>query len=138
KASTKVSREHTVAEVTPGLISIAGGKRTTYRAMAEDAVDFALGTERAKAVPSETDTTPLVGAAGFHAYARRAPEIVRQYGWTEKMVAHLLHRYGSALPELLARVDERPDLGRPLAGTDAYLRAEIVHGITHEGALHLE
>ncbi|MDN5762651.1 MAG: glycerol-3-phosphate dehydrogenase/oxidase [Microlunatus sp.] len=136
--STKVSREHTVAEVVPGLISIAGGKLTTYRVMAEDAVDFALGKQRAKEVPSETSTTPLVGAVGFHAYSRQADRIARTYGWTDAMVAHLLHRYGSSLAELLEMVDTRPDLGRPLAGVEAYLRAEIVYGVTHEGALHLE
>lgn len=137
-SSTKVSREHTVTEAAPGLISIAGGKLTTYRVMAEDAVDFALGPKRAAELPSETATTPLVGAAGYHAYARRASEIADTYAWSEAMVAHLLHRYGSALPELLDLVDARPDLGRPLAGTDAYLRAEIVYGVTYEGALHLE
>ncbi len=137
-SSTKVSREHTVTEAAPGLVSIAGGKLTTYRVMGEDAVDFALGPQRAAELPSETATTPLIGAAGFHAYARRASEIAETYGWTDAMVAHLLHRYGSALPELLELVDAQPDLGRPLAGAGAYLRAEIVYGVTHEGALHLE
>ncbi|MFT4163621.1 MAG: glycerol-3-phosphate dehydrogenase/oxidase [Microlunatus sp.] len=137
-ASTKVSREHTVTEAAPGLISIAGGKLTTYRVMAEDAVDFALGLERAKQLPSGTNETPLVGGAGYHVYARQAPLIQQTYGWSEATVAHLLHRYGSALPELLAQVDARPDLGRPVTGAEAYLRVEIVYGVTHEGALHLE
>ncbi|WP_375426319.1 glycerol-3-phosphate dehydrogenase/oxidase [uncultured Friedmanniella sp.] len=137
-ASTKVSREHTVTEVAPGLISIAGGKLTTYRVMAEDAVDFALGAARAKELPSGTSETPLVGAAGFHMFARRAPLIAATYGWSEEMVAHLLHRYGSDLPELLALVDARPDLGRPVTGAEAYLRVEILYSVTHEGALHLE
>ena len=136
--STKVSREHTVTEAAPGLVSIAGGKLTTYRVMAQDAVDLAIGPERAAALPSETATTPMVGAAGFPAYRRLAPRIAATYGWTDAMVAHLLHRYGSALPELLDAIDARPDLGMPLAQAPAYLRAEIVHGVTHEGALHLE
>ena len=138
KGTSKVSREHTVTQVAPGLVSIAGGKLTTYRVMAEDAVDFALGAERAAELPSETATTPLVGAAGYHAYARRAPEIAERYGWSSAMVAHLLHRYGSALPELLTMIDERPELARPVGQAEAYLRAEIVYGVTHEGALHLE
>ncbi|HMO11746.1 MAG TPA: FAD-dependent oxidoreductase, partial [Actinotalea sp.] len=62
-SSAKVSREHTVASPTPGLTVIAGGKLTTYRVMAKDAVDFALG-ERAKVVPSLTDRIPLAGAEG--------------------------------------------------------------------------
>ncbi|GAB3914059.1 hypothetical protein GCM10027613_06780 [Microlunatus endophyticus] len=48
--SAKISREHTVASPAPGMVSIAGGKFTTYRVMAKDAVDFALG-ERAVRLP---------------------------------------------------------------------------------------
>ena len=59
--STKVSREHTVTEVSPGMSAIAGGKLTTYRVMAADAVDFALG-DRAQERPSVTETIALVGA----------------------------------------------------------------------------
>lgn len=60
RESTKVSREHTVAEVAPGLTAIAGGKLTTYRKMAQDVVDFALG-EQAAGLPSVTERTPLLG-----------------------------------------------------------------------------
>ena len=129
KPSTKVSREHTVTEVAPGLVSIAGGKLTTYRVMAEDAVDFALGAAEAAKHPSGTSETPLVDAAGYHVYARQAPLLAATYGWSEAMVAHLLHRYGSALPELLAMVDARPDLGRAVTGAEAYLRVEILYAL---------
>ena len=138
RSTARVSREHTVTEVVPGLVSIAGGKLTTYRVMAEDAVDFALGREEARRLPSETATTPLVGAAGYRAYVRQADRVRTRYGWSQWRVGHLLHRYGSALPELLALVDDRPDLGRPVTHAEAYLRAEVAYGITHEGALHLE
>ncbi|WP_226344946.1 glycerol-3-phosphate dehydrogenase/oxidase [Agilicoccus flavus] len=136
--SSKVSREHTVMESAPGLVSIAGGKLTTYRVMAKDAIDFVLGKEVAAQRPSLSHTTPLVGAVGFPAYATRADQVGAAYGWDRFRMAHLLHRYGSSLPELLALVDERPDLARPLEGADAYIRAEIVYGMTHEGAAHLE
>lgn len=136
--STKVSREHTVTEAAPGLITIAGGKLTTYRVMAEDAVDFALGEERAKAVPSLTEKTPLLGAVGYETYQRRADKIAAQHGLSLAMVNHMLHRYGALVPELLAMVRDRPDLGRALEHAPAYLRAEIAYACTHEGALHLE
>lgn len=136
--STKVSREHTVTEATPGLITIAGGKLTTYRVMAQDAVDFAMGPKRAKEVPSLTEKTPLLGAVGYETYQRRADKIAAEYGVSRFMIDHMLHRYGALLPELLDMVVERPDLGRPLEATPAYLRAEIAYACTHEGVLHLE
>ncbi|WP_345215433.1 glycerol-3-phosphate dehydrogenase/oxidase [Georgenia halophila] len=137
QSSTKVSREHTVAEVTPGLTVIAGGKLTTYRKMAEDAVDFALGP-RARSLPSVTATTPLVGAAGFAATKRRAARIAGSHGWTAERVEHLLHRYGSEISTILEMIDSDPELGRPLPSADAYLGAEVAFAVTHEGALHLE
>ena len=136
-SSAKVSREHTVASPTPGLTVIAGGKLTTYRVMAQDAVDFALGG-RAHAVPSITATIALAGADGLQVLQRQAPTIARKYGWTRAMLDHLLHRYGSLIAELTETVDADPGLGRPLAGAPAYLRAEIAYAITHEGALHLD
>jgi len=136
-SSAKVSREHTVASPTPGLTVIAGGKLTTYRVMAKDAVDFALGG-RAHTVPSITQTIPLSGAEGLQVLQRQAPTIARRYGWSHAMLDHLLHRYGSLVTELTETVDADPSLGERLAGAPAYLRAEISYAVTHEGALHLD
>ncbi|MEE6274190.1 glycerol-3-phosphate dehydrogenase/oxidase [Georgenia sp. MJ206] len=136
--STKVSREHTITEAAPALAVIAGGKLTTYRVMAQDAVDFVLGEARARAVPSITAAVPLVGAVGYRAATRRRPRIVRRYGWTAERVTHLLHRYGAEIATLLATVDGDPALGEPLAAAPEYLRAEVAFAVTHEGALHLD
>ena len=136
-SSAKVSREHTVASPTPGLTVIAGGKLTTYRVMAQDAVDFALA-ERAKALPSITDRIPLAGAEGHAVLQRQAKRIAKTYGWTRFMVDHLLHRYGALLTDLMEMVDADPSLGRPLEGAPAYLRAEVAYAASHEGVLHLE
>lgn len=54
------------------------------------------------------------------------------------MLDHLLHRYGSALRELVTLCEEDPSLARPLEQAPAYLRAEIHYAVSHEGALHLE
>lgn len=135
--STKVSREHTVAEVVPGLISIAGGKLTTYRIMAQDAVDFALGKDRAKQLPSVTERTLLHGADGYLPLTRQVEQISNRYGWTPETVEHLLNRYGSAISEIGALVDERADLAEPLQGAPDYVRAEIVQAARNEGVLHL-
>ena len=136
-SSAKISREHTTASPVPGLTVIAGGKLTTYRVMATDAVDFALG-DRAKDLPSITERIPLVGAVGLEALGRRATVVARTYGWSGQMVDHLLHRYGSLLGDLVDAIAARPDLARPLEHAPAYLRAEIVYAATHEGVLHLE
>ena len=137
-ASTKVSREHTVTRVAPGLTAIAGGKLTTYRVMARDAVDHALGEALAHAHPCATDDLPLVGAAGYRALAARAGDIARERGWTLARVTHLLDRYGDELPALLASIDADPSLARPLDGAPAFLRAEVAWAVTHEGAAHLD
>jgi len=136
-SSAKVSREHTVASPTPGLTVIAGGKLTTYRVMAKDAVDFALGA-RAAALPSITDRIPLAGAEGHAVLQRQARRIGQTHGWTPAMVDHLLHRYGSLLTEIVESVEADPSLGTPLAGAPAYLRAEAAYAASHEGVLHLE
>ena len=137
-ASTKVSREHTVTRVAPGLTAIAGGKLTTYRVMAADAVDHALGEALARAHPSATARLPLVGAAGYRALAARAGAIARERGWTLARVTHLLDRYGDELPALLDSIDDDPSLGRPLGEAPAFLRAEVAWAVTHEGAAHLD
>ena len=99
--STKVSREHTVTEAAPGLTVIAGGKLTSYRQMAEDAVDFAIGKDRAKASPSVTAKTPLEGAAGYEAMWSRRATIAHQSGLSLDHVEDLLNRYGSDIDLLL-------------------------------------
>jgi len=136
-SSAKVSREHTVASPTPGLTAIAGGKLTTYRVMAKDAVDFALGDDAEK-LPSITDRIPLLGSVGLRAVRRRAHRYGGRYGWSAAMIDHLLHRYGSMLEELIAMVDEQPDLARPLEHAPAYLRVEIAYAAHRESVLHLE
>lgn len=136
-SSAKVSREHTVASPTPGLTVIAGGKLTTYRVMAKDAVDFAIG-QRSAALPSITHQIPLTGAVGLRAVQRQARTWGKRFGWTPPMLDHLLHRYGANLAEIVELCDADPSLAQPLEHASAYLRAEVHYAVSHEGALHLE
>ena len=135
--STKVSREHTVTEVAPGMCAIAGGKLTTYRPMAADAVNFALGDE-AKSRPSVTETIALVGANGYRAVEASRAQYAARYGWDEARITHLLERYGAQIEDLGALIDENPELNTPLAYAPQFLRADIVFALRYEGALHLE
>ena len=116
---------------------IAGGKLTTYRVMAADAVDFALG-EQAKQNPSVTATIGLVGADGYHAIAANRARYAERYGWDEDRITHLLERYGSQIEDLGALIDADPSLGAPLAKAPQFLRADVVFAVRYEGALHLE
>jgi glycerol-3-phosphate dehydrogenase len=136
--TSKLSREHTVAHPLPGLVMIAGGKYTTYRLMARDAVDaVAYGLDE-KVPPSCTDQIPLAGADGFQALWNARYQIARSSGLHVARVEHLLHRYGSLISELLDLIAADPGLARPLAGADDYLRVEAVYAATHEGARHLD
>ncbi|WP_370592469.1 FAD-dependent oxidoreductase [Rothia sp. ZJ1223] len=136
-SSTKVSREHTVTEIAPGMSAIAGGKLTTYRVMAKDAVDFALG-ETAKHRPCVTESIELVGATGYRAAEAARSSIAQAQGWNDERMTHLLERYGAEIHDLLALIKENPELGKPLEHAPQFLRADVVFGVRYEGALHLE
>ncbi|GAC1453112.1 MAG: glycerol-3-phosphate dehydrogenase/oxidase [Pseudarthrobacter sp.] len=136
-STAKLSREHVVAHPVPGLVVVAGGKWTTYRVMAKDAVDEATRTMDERVPPSCTETIPLLGASGFKAAWNRRSRTAEEYGVHVARVEHLLNRYGSMTPEVLAIIKERPELGEPLPGADDYLQAEAVYAATHEGARHV-
>jgi len=135
--TSKLSREHTVAHPVPGLVMIAGGKYTTYRLMARDAVDAVVHGLDGRVPRSCTDQVPLVGAEGFQALWNSRYQMARVSGLHVARIEHLLHRYGTLIGEVLGLIEADPGLGRPLTGADDYLRAEIVYAASHEGARHL-
>lgn len=135
--TTKLSREHTVANPVPGLVLVAGGKLTTYRVMAKDAVDHAIRDFEATPA-SITDRVPLMGAWGYETRSNQRVALSRSSGLDIGVVDHLLGRYGGLVDEVLALIDRRPDLGDPLPGAEHYLRAEVLYAVTHEGARHLD
>ena len=138
ESTSKLSREHAVAHSVPGLVVIAGGKYTTYRVMAKDAVDAAVHGLDAKVPESVTDRIPLLGADGYTALKNSTHVLARRYGVHEARIEHLLNRYGSLIHEVLDLVVADPKLGEPLGGAPDYLRAEIVYAASHEGARHLD
>jgi glycerol-3-phosphate dehydrogenase len=136
--TSALSREHAVARVVPGLISIAGGKYTTYRVMAADAVD-AGAEELPKLVqPSCTDRVPLLGADGYFAMRNQIDTLAAEYGLHPYRVRHVLDRYGSMIRDVLEPGLADPALLLTVPGAPDYLMAEIRYAVTHEGALHLE
>ena len=137
-STTNLSRNHAVARVAPGMVSVAGGKYTTYRVIGKDAVDLAVKELGTKVPESITEQTPILGAAGYHALANQVPSLARRYNLSEKFIEHLLGRYGSLLGEVLAPAAEDASLLEPVPGAESYLWAEVRYAVTHEGALHLE
>ncbi|MBA2551758.1 MAG: glycerol-3-phosphate dehydrogenase/oxidase [Nocardioidaceae bacterium] len=145
-AVSKLSREHAVSHPAPGLVVVAGGKYTTYRVMAQDAVDEAvhgLASRFGRVVPpSATKQVPLLGAEGYTALWNSRHVLAQRSGLHEVWIEHLLGRYGSLVHELLELVDDDPALGEPLGrdlgGDSDYLRVEVVYAASHEGARHLD
>ncbi len=143
-STSKLSREHAVASPVRGLTVIAGGKYTTYRVMAKDAVDavareLSLARGVTSAVPECcTEDIPLLGADGFPALWNSRETLATRTGLRVAKVEHLLHRYGSLIPELLALAQSDPTLLQPLASAPDYLKVEAVYAATSEGALHLD
>ena len=138
ESTSKLSREHVVAHAAPGLVVVAGGKYTTYRVMAKDAVDAAANALDGRVPKSVTKNTPLVGADGYHAMWNQRHLIAQRSGLHVARIEHLLNRYGALVDEVLALVEKDPSLGEQLPGTQDYLKAEVVYGATNEGARHLD
>src|SRR5262249_57759188 len=88
--------------------------------------------------PSCTDRVPLAGADGYLALWNARRRLATSSGLHVARIEHLLRRYGSLAREVLALIGRDPSLGRPLAGADDYLRAEIYYAAYHEGARHLD
>lgn len=135
-STAKISREHVVASIAPGLSAIAGGKLTTYRQMAEDAVDVVLGPA-AEQTPSTTAELPLIGAAPWAVIEHRSRRLGKQYGWPTELAEHLGRRYGTETRRIAELIEADPALGQPLSAAPHYLRAEVVYAVRAEGALRL-
>jgi glycerol-3-phosphate dehydrogenase len=126
-----LSRRHAVLVGGQGVVTVVGGKLTTYRRMAQDAVDRAVASAGLSAGPCRTADLPLVGAAP-------RPELTQVPG-----PRRLVRRYGVEAPQLVADAVERtgvsPDrLLAPLADHVPLTRAELLWGVTHEGALDVD
>jgi glycerol-3-phosphate dehydrogenase len=137
ESTARLSREHSITEPVPGLITIAGGKLTSYRVMAEDTVSRACESADIDAPMTRTAQLPLVGAVGYSTMARSLGEIAAKYGVPETEVKRLLNRYGNETGIILDLAASDPELGNRLP-SGSYLGAEVQFAVTNEGALHLD
>jgi glycerol-3-phosphate dehydrogenase len=153
-----LSREHAIGRPSPGLVVVSGGKFTTYRVVAADAVDAVVSDRSSEAAPSKaapskaalskaapskeggsrTDRVPLLGAEGFAASWDRRDQLSQEQRLPVTEVERLLHRYGDLVGEVLATAGDCSALLEPVPGAAGYLGAEIRYAVTHEGARHLD
>jgi len=135
-----MSRRHTVSVSETGMVSVTGGKLTTYRLMAEDAVNAAVSrlgaSARAGTTGSPTRRLPLLGAAGLDEL--RAPGTAASLGVDEPTFAALLRRHGDETPQVLALAEARPELLQPLVPGLAQLEVEALWAVREEMALTLD
>jgi len=121
--SARLSRDHVIMESPSGLITIAGGKWTTYRKMAQDAVDYAVRQAGIEPwVPSPTLQLPLVGAAKYD--PNHAALLQAKYGLDSDVASHLNRSYGDRAERLAKLADE--GLNARLAAGHPYIEAEVV------------
>ncbi len=135
-STVTASREHVIGEPVPRLITVRGGKYTTYRKIAADAVDVVLGA-RAKGTPSVTRTLALVGAPAANGRAATNPADGDAPSVDPDVVAALRTRYGSETDALLALGAQRGLLGRLHPDTN-HLEVEVAWAVEHELALSLD
>ena len=126
-----LSRKHAVLVSSSGVVTVVGGKLTTYRQMAQDAVDRAVADARLTAGPCVTKVLPLLGAAPRDELSGLPDD------------ARLVRRFGNEAAAVLAeavavtRLSE-DELLAPIAPTLPATLAELVFGVTHEGARTVE
>ncbi|MGA0559534.1 glycerol-3-phosphate dehydrogenase/oxidase [Larkinella sp. VNQ87] len=137
-ADTKqLVRDHEVeVDQTSGLVSILGGKWTTYRLMAKDTIDKFYELENQPEEPCITDRIKLVGAEGYAEDFWKV--LVSKYGVPETVARHLNHQYGTESLEIAQLMHDRPDWKAPLSERLPHTKAEVVFVVRAEMAQTLK
>ncbi len=125
-STADLSRKHAVITGADGLVTIVGGKLTTYRRMAEDTVDAAIRTAGLSATECRTRRLPLVGAASPGALAAMTSP------------RRLVQRYGVEAPRVVAQAAGDESLLAPIAPGVPTTMAELLFAVHHEGALTID
>ncbi|HEV2179544.1 MAG TPA: glycerol-3-phosphate dehydrogenase [Gemmatimonadaceae bacterium] len=129
-----LSREHAVTTTAPGLITVSGGKLTTYRVMARDTVDAVQRMLGQPAREARTGTVALPGGAGDLDAQRDA---AAQRTGSHVLAAHLVHRYGGEWAVVWSLAEADSALAVPLSPPLPYVHAEVAWAIAREMAVSL-
>jgi glycerol-3-phosphate dehydrogenase len=133
RSTAKLSRTHAVLESPSGLVTIVGGKLTTYRRMAQDTVDV-LSRRDGSTPIHPTENLPLQGSAGWLARQRDVEIKGLALGLSLQTIKHL-RNYGSEALALLKLIEEDAELGRRLVDDLPYIRAEVIYACRQEMAM---
>ncbi len=136
-STVKASREHRIRTEPSGLVRVSGGKYTTYRLMALQTVDAALGPAAAKARPSITAEVPIIGGAAPEALDAVAARIAGETGLGRDLADRLVARYGTQASDVVSLGSEL-DLLRPLASDVSVLEVEVVWSVRQESAMSVD
>ena len=141
-APSSVSRRTRIVESKQGLISIAGGKMTTFRSTAERVVDrVGKRLARTDLRACRTAEEPLYGAKfkkSFTEYRKeRTAAWAKEFGIKEPVISYLIGQYGMRAPEVLERIRNDPGLALPISPGFPHIRAEIAYAVEMEMALTL-
>lgn len=137
-STAKLSRTHAVLQNSSGLVTIVGGKMTTYRRMAQDTVDVLSRRDGSTSMPHPTTSLPLSGSAGWPAAQRDLEVKGAALGLSPSTISHLGESYGSLASSLLSLIVSDATLGTRLIEDLPYLRAEVVYACRHEMAMTLD
>jgi glycerol-3-phosphate dehydrogenase len=133
-ATAKLSRTHAVLQSSSGLVTIVGGKLTTYRRMAQDTVDV-LSRRDSTTLYHPTEHLPLQGGAGWPIKQRDMEAKGRGLGLSQEILEHLGRNYGSEALTVLKLVEDDAALGKRLIDDLPFIRAEVVYACRHEMAM---
>jgi glycerol-3-phosphate dehydrogenase len=133
----KLARDHELeVDSQSGLISIMGGKWTTYRAMAEDAANAVQRHLGVLVTESPTKNHPLIGSEGFTLdYWKR---LASNYGIPEPTARYLAGKFGTAATEVLDLAQEDPALAAPIVPDFPAVRAQVIYSARAEMAMTIE
>ncbi|HLG75382.1 MAG TPA: glycerol-3-phosphate dehydrogenase/oxidase, partial [Ktedonobacteraceae bacterium] len=133
-STAKLSRSHVVLESTSGLVTITGGKLTTYRRMAQDTVDVLSRRDGMKPV-HPTKALPLQGSAGWSSVRHSIEKRGQGLGLSKRIIDHLGASYGTVAQEVLAIIEQDATLAAPLIDDLPYIKAEVIYACRYEMAM---
>ena len=134
KSTAKLSRTHAVIEGPSGLVTITGGKLTTYRRMAQDTIDVLSRRDGTKPV-HPTQSLPLQGSAGWSVMQRELTRKGSTLGLSSETIEHLGGSYGTNAQAILNLIEDDSTLADRLIADLPYIKAEVIYACRYEMAM---